>query len=116
MHDNKQPAYIVTEPALTALHTSQILTQQEHVTARRVWGEYAFNVEAYDEELYSKLFNEYVMSDEFKNRDFVTERLNQPDYISAHKKFYEQMMRDDRWFEDDDSVDPETLDKLCRES
>ena len=92
MLDNQKPAYIVTEPALTSLHTSQLLTQQEHVTARRVWGEYAFNVEAYDEELYSKLFNEYVMSDEFKNRDFVIERLNQPDYISAHKKFYEQMM------------------------
>ena len=92
MLDNQKPAYIVTEPALTSLHTSQLLTEQEYYEAQCVWGEYAFNVEAYDEELYSKLFNEYVMSDEFKNRDFVIERLNQPDYISAHKKFYEQMM------------------------
>lgn len=100
LEDNQKPAYIVTEPALTSLHTSQLLTEQEACEAFCVWGKCAFNVAVYDEELYSKLFSEYIMSDEFKNRDFVVERLNKPDYIAAHKKFYEQMMqREDNWFE-----------------
>ena len=100
MLDNQKPAYIVTEPALTALHTSQILTAQEYYDAQCVWGEYAFNVDVYNEELYSKLFNEYVMSDEFMYRDFVIERCNKPDYVNAHKKFYEQMLqREDNWYD-----------------
>lgn len=89
--NNNTPSYIVTEPALTALHTSQILTVQECYDAQCVWGMYAFEIEAYSEELYSKLFSEYVMSEEFTNRDFVNERLNKPDYIAKHKELYESL-------------------------
>jgi len=97
---NQKPAYIVTQPALTSLHTSQILTLEEFDEAQCVRGEYAFAYERYNEELYSKLSSEYVMSDEFKKRDFIIERLNKPDYIKAHKKFYEQMIqREDNWYE-----------------
>ena len=116
MLDNQQPAYIVTEPALTSLHTSQLLTKQEYYEAQCVWGKYAFNVDAYSEELYLELFKKYVKSDEYTNRAFIDERFNKPDYIEAHKQFYEQMMqREDNWYETDDSVDCELLDKLCRE-
>lgn len=91
MQTNNTPAFIVTEPALTALHTSQILTAQECSEAQCVWGMYAFEVETYSEELYSKLFSKYVMSKEFTNRDFVNERLNKPDYIAKHKELYESL-------------------------
>lgn len=100
MLDNQKPAYIVTEPALTALHTSQLLTEQEDYEAQRVWGKYAYNVAVYSEELYLELFEKYLMSDEYMNQAFVVERLNKPDYIAAHKKFYEHMMQsEDNWFE-----------------
>ena len=58
---NQKPAYIVTQPALTSLHTSQILTLEEFDEAQCVWGEYAFAYDRYNEELYSKLFSEYVI-------------------------------------------------------
>ena len=88
---NNMPAYIVTNPCLTGLHISKVLTKQEYASAQEIWGQHAFVVAPFSESLYNKLYTQFTHSKEFIHN--LLPKMNSPQFIAAHRKFYNKAMQ-----------------------
>jgi len=88
---NNMPAYIVTNPCLTGLHTSKVLTKQECASAQEIWGKQAFVVAPFSESLYNTLYAQFTQSKEFIHN--LLPKMNSPQFIAAHRKFYNKVVQ-----------------------
>jgi hypothetical protein len=86
---NNMPAYIVTNPCLTGLHISKVLTKQEYASAQEIWGKQAFVVAPFSESLYNTLYAQFTQSKEFIHN--LLPKMNSPQFIAAHRKFYNKV-------------------------
>ena len=84
------PAFIVVNPCVTGLHIAKTLTTKEYAQAQQIWGSQAFVVEKFSESLYTTLYAQFIQSKEFIYN--LLPKLNSPEYITAHKKFYNKVV------------------------
>jgi hypothetical protein len=87
---NNMPAFIVVNPCLTGLHIAKTLTIKEYAQAQQIWGSQAFVVETFSESLYNTLYSQFIQTKEFIYN--LLPKMNSPEYIAAHKKFYNQVV------------------------
>jgi len=88
---NNMPAFIVTQPGLTGLHISKLLTQKEYKQAQKIWGSEAFGVEKFSESLFDTLYAQFVKLPEFLDNSLLS-IMNSPEYIRVHNKTYKRIM------------------------
>jgi hypothetical protein len=87
---NNMPAFIVVNPCVTGLHIAKTLTTKEYAQAQQIWGSQAFVVEKFSESLYNTLYSQFIQTKEFIYN--LLPKMNSPEYIAAHHKFYTKAM------------------------